>query len=675
MSQPQPPSLFASDSQTPLPLTAIGGLDLVHAHFERSEAFSWELFAEYDSLRVVTYSVSIPALLRMISEFSFCHLDCVFGSERLLGSLQDVIAFQQVAIQDTWMALKGMDDDRKVRLLAEMREGRLRLRVAQREIVHAKIYLLEAGARHRVIVGSANLSETALSGTQSETLIAMDDDKAWDFYGRQFNLIWDRAAADLPVPPHRFETSPVELADLPILNSKAKGTVFIVPDPSVRPLAPHVQADRILRVKHAQASTLSPHLPPVRQGRQNLRPQQSTAIRKLQFVETDAEANNPWFSLNPVTGAAHLTGTPLDLNVEDDQVRNDVVLLTQFFANYESAFVGDTARLQDDYFILMSWLYFSPFMCDLRTRAAGLDEDVVRFPAFAIVYGKSNCGKTSLIDTLMVSMFGAPFTVDKSQFTKSRLRALQGNFKRYPVVFDDVARTPFNSHGKDMIKDEHVPPEPETPGFILSMNMDPTAFPDEIMKRALMVYTTSALPPHDEERRMTLQGGVRKIRADLTTSLYRRYLIVMQEKLAGQNPLPDWMDLSSTVLSDLFTVPGHPPPRWCHPITWSSYASRRYDRVRNRLRNVLRPGAYVHREGSHPQGWTLDQSHVIVWEPVSPFGQTAFNWEDVPSTLIHSDETGRGRTVLERKSVEEFLGTDLCPPSRPFWTAWSRLPR
>ena len=88
---------------------------------------------------------------------------------------------------------------------------------------------------------------------------------------------------------------------------------------------------------------------------------------------------------------------------------------------------------------------------------------------------------------------------------------------------------------------------------------------------------------------------------------------------------------------------------------------------------MLRPGTYVHREGSHPQGWTLDQSRVIVWEPVTLFGQTAFNWEDVPSTLIHSDETGRGRTVLERKSVEEFLGTDLCPPSRPFWVRWGGI--
>ena len=671
MSQTPLPSLFSADSQTPLPAT--GGLELVHAHFEHSEPFSWELFAEYDSLRVVTYSVSIPALLRMSREFSFSRMECVFGSERLLGSMQDVIAFQEVALQDTWTAIQGLEDARKAQLLADIQAGRLRLRVAQQEIVHAKIYLLATAARHRVIVGSANLSETALGGTQSETLIAMDDDKAWEFYNRQFDVIWSQATADLPVPTHRFETAPVELNDVPILKPQPKDTVFLIPDPAVQ--APAVQAGRILKLRQAQVPQLGALLPPTRKGKQRLQPHQLTNIRKVQFVSTQAETNNPWFSLNHVTREAHLTGKPLQMGVEDSEVQNDVARLTQFFANYETAFEGDTARLQEDYFILMSWLYFSPFMCDLRTRARGLDEDVVRFPAFAIVYGKSNCGKTSLIETLMVSMFGAPFTVEKSQFTKTRLRALQSNFKRYPVVFDDVARTPFNNHGKDMIKDETVPPEAETPGFILSMNMDPTAFPDEIMKRALMVYTTSALPPHDEERRMALQGGVRQIRAGLSTALYRRYLDVMQEKLAGQDLLPDWLELSSQVLCNLFTVPGQDLPRWCTPVTWSSYASRRYDRVRNRLRNVLRPGAYVQHEGDRQQGWTLDQSHVIVWEPVSAFGHTAFNWEDVPSTLIHSDETGRGRTVLERKSVEEFLGMVLCPPSRVPWLRWLPLPK
>ncbi len=70
MSYPQP-SLFAAPPQTTLPMDDIGGLQLVHARFKRSEPFSWELFAGYDSLRVMTCSASIPAIVRMLSDFSF----------------------------------------------------------------------------------------------------------------------------------------------------------------------------------------------------------------------------------------------------------------------------------------------------------------------------------------------------------------------------------------------------------------------------------------------------------------------------------------------------------------------------------------------------------------------------------------------------------------------------
>ncbi len=396
----------------------------------------------------------------------------------------------------------------------------------------------------------------------------MDDDEAWGFYNRKFDRIWHQAAADIKVPRHRFETAPVELADVPILEEQKKETVFIVPDPSIRASFPAVQADRILRIERVQEPRLSSRLPAARNGKQLLSPRKRTAIRRLQFVSSAVEANNPWFSLNRVAGTAHLTGRPLRLDVPDDQVRRDIALLTQFFANYELAFEGDIARLQDDYFILLAWLYFSPFMCDLRAQADGLDEDVVRYPSFAIVHGKSNCGKTSLIDTLMVSMFGNAFSMDKNEFTKARLRALQARFKRFPVVFDDVGRKPFNAHGKDMIKDETVPLEAETPGFVLSMNMEHTAFPDEIMKRALMIYTTTALPPHDEVRRMALQGKIRQIRNRLTTALYRRYLSVMHAKLVGQDLPSDWLILSSQVLCDLFAVSGQERPRWCRPVYW-----------------------------------------------------------------------------------------------------------
>ena len=92
----------------------------------------------------------------------------------------------------------------------------------------------------------------------------------------------------------------------------------------------------------------------------------------------------------------------------DKAVSTDANLLINYFKNYEGAFEGNVPRLQRDYFIFMAWLYFSPFICDMRSLALLQDRDVIRFPSFAIIFGKSNCGKTSLggyTDDLYVPLY------------------------------------------------------------------------------------------------------------------------------------------------------------------------------------------------------------------------------------------------------------------------------
>ena len=93
------------------------------------------------------------------------------------------------------------------------------------------------------------------------------------------------------------------------------------------------------------------------------------------------------------------------------------------------------------------------------------------------------------------------------------------------MVFDDIGRRPFINHGVEVIKFDYHPGVEEYPGFILSMNAAETqSFPDEVVKRSLMVYTTTALPPHNEELRQELQGRIQEMRRALTGHLYRRYL-------------------------------------------------------------------------------------------------------------------------------------------------------
>ena len=104
-----------------------------------------------------------------------------------------------------------------------------------------------------------------------------------------------------------------------------------------------------------------------------------------------------------------------------------------------------------------------------------------------------------------------------------------------------------------MIKDELQPAAAEYPGFVLSMNAEPQSFPDEVVKRSLMIYTTTALPAHDERLRQQLQGRIQEMRRGLTGHLYRRYLIEIIDQLNEDRLPADWLALSSGTLSRLIS--------------------------------------------------------------------------------------------------------------------------
>ena len=651
------------------------GLRVVSASFLSERKFDWDLFRGYDSLRVLTYSASIPAIVNMLDDFDFARFECVFGCESTLRDIKDILAFQQVAIGDARAAIMNLRDERHAHILGKVRVGQARFRVLRKRIAHAKLYLLEneASGSTRVIMGSANLSEIAFSGRQPETLVSFDDDPAaWAHYLRMYENIRDSASDEIELPPERIVKAEINIEETPVISDVSSTLVIDqTPAEELRVTIP-VQAERIEKV----AAALGPHtgavIPPFSRRQQRITPDIKRVISRIRLVKSADEADHSYFSINRSEVVATLSGEPFPLEWDSAAVAGDARLLVQYFANYEDAFEGNVARLQQDYFALWSWLYFSPFMCDLRRLALIRDEDVIRYPSFAIAFGKSNCGKSSIIDTLMTSMFGKVNTVDKRSFTSARLRGLQQAYKRLPVVFDDIGRTAFRNHGLDIIKDELPPPVEEYPGFILSMNSnDPASFPDEIVKRSMLIYTTTALPPHKEELRQRLNAGVQEIRKGLTGHLYRRYLSETMAQLADDQLPADWLSLSSGILNSIIANSiEQPAPHWLWQTTWMDYAEKRYDRIKARLNDLLRPSAMLKSEGDAPAGWTLDGDRVIVQEQRDAFGRRGFDWDDVPSTLIDDDASIGGRTALHRQSLEDFLGRSLQPRSRwtfPFW--------
>ncbi len=650
------------------------GLRVARARFESESKFAWSLFDGFDRIHILTYSAGVNAIVRLLDRHGFSDFECVFGCENTLSTLRDIMAFQQVAIGDARAAIKNLPDERHAFILSRVRDGQARFRVLRKQIAHAKLYLLEnmESGRTRALIGSANLSETAFGGRQSETLVCFDNDAAaWGHYLGMYEAIRDQASDEIPLPSERVEHAEISLLEVPVLDPNDYSTLVIdsteaeQQEGNIVQINVPSQIERIERMKAAIPPVVANLIPPPRNGRQQitreLRREIAKEFSRIRVVQTEEEADHRELSIDRDAKTVSLFGEPFSLEPDHIAARSDAKLLVEFFGNYEGTFEGGMGveRLQRDYFILWSWLYFSPFMCDMRTLASH-DGDIFRFPSFAIVYGKPSCGKSSLIDTLMTSMFGRAYNVDKREFTKGRLRDIQYAYKRFPAVFDDIGRPAIRNHGEEVIKDEVPPLVAEYPCFVLSMNQDLKAFTDQIVKRSLMIYTTTALPSYKESLRHDLHMKIQEVRRGLSTNLYREYLKRVLARL-DDTPVPgDWLEFSSSVLSGLITdLLEDSPPRWCTPIKWNDYADKRHERVKAQVDHLLRSATKMKNEGHQPRGWILEGDKVIVIEQTDTFGRREFDWENVPSTLIDDNASVGGRTVLNRPELEEFLGRNL----------------
>ena len=665
-------------------ITRNGVLSVVYANAESVGDFNRdELFGGFTRMRALTYTSSIPMILGLLKDYDFADFECVFGHGNILSrSAEEILSFQTVVDQrltNGFVGLKGVSSERRQLIYERAGDGTVRFRVVRDAIAHAKIYLLETignptdGPKTRVVVGSANLSETAFSGRQAETLVVLDNDEtAWSHYSDQYEAVRNISTSTLPLRTEPLELGHVDIQDVPALNdasSDEDGIVIYVPpeehDEGV--YAPHAVRNLVERIKPVFKKVLADRKPD-RRGLLRITGSNVKEMARIHLARQSDDTPPTYLSRNG--SGFTLSGVDFDLDARDEDVARDVSNWIEFFRNYENGFRGDVPRLQRDYFTFMSWFYFSPFLCDLRNAA--LRRDVFSFdqPMFAVLYGSSNCGKTSLVDTLMSSMFSNSHFVDSQDFTTSKLGGLQAAYKRFPVVFDDVARDRFSRHADEIIKDEVIPYD-EYPCFVLSMNADTKSFKPEIVKRCLMIYTRTSLPGNLISERRSLQRSVSRIRKEITTALYRRYIRraieMFENDTRARDNEDDALAVSSGIIVDIFKeyLPaGESMPDWCEVTALQEYQEKSFERPRLRLKQLLHANRYSS-ERKPPEGaWTSSADKLVMSVPI--MGATQLKSE-IPDWVIDDTASAAGQIVLDRNLTEEFLNENVHTPRR-WWT-------
>ena len=269
--------------QSGLGLDDGAGLRVVNAKFLDEQKFGWDLFAGYDSLRVLTYSASVKAIIRMLDKYSFNSFDCIFGFEGVLRDIKDILSFQKVVVGDTRAAIMGLKDKRHIHILERVHSGQAHFYVVKKYIAHAKLYLLASADKGtRVIVGSANLSERAFSGKQPETLVKFDnDEKAWLHYSQMFEELRDAATDEIPLPEDRILRAEIEISETPVMADTSATLIIDSPSAEEIEVMVPVQIARVEKIAAALGPSISAAIPPIRSGKQRITPEIKREISRI----------------------------------------------------------------------------------------------------------------------------------------------------------------------------------------------------------------------------------------------------------------------------------------------------------------------------------------------------------------------------------------------------------
>ena len=641
--------------------------------------FDLESFARYRCIRILTYSASVEMLHTVLERFAESRVECVLGYSRVVNNVASIIALQTAAMEHVQSALRTLPASSRGDVLKRVEEGRLRVRVVEGHVSHAKIFLLSDGPGDDrcVLAGSANFSTSALLGDQHEVLIRFRDDVAWEHFERQYLEVREHASADVPIAElieHRLDPGAGLPPDAAPVLSPGRGTRLIQ---LAQPAESEDEVEHGRRVEKLYDVVL-PVLPKEATRADSATVKLDDPARRrfsgiLRRQTRRIEPAHPTFSVDLVSRTASVCGSEWPIESADAKVCEDATSLVAFWGAYRSAFRGRIEKLQRDYFTFLCWMFFSPFICTLRRQAALEGRDVIRFPRVGIIYGKANSGKTQLVEIVGKFMFGDEFQGPiRTRLTAQHLRGIEASYRRMPAFFDDVGWRRFREHAPEYIKDETLSPHDETPCTIVSMNARAGSVPDEIAKRCLLIYSSASLPSDDESSRIAMSNQLTAI--EPTTHLYRRYVHEALERLHSGTEDTDWLLLSSRILSDLLRGAGH-EPAWARPLAWEAYASTRYDALREQLRSLLDA---TRRHASRPppdtEGWYAQGGKIWVRVGKNTFGHPDFEWRDLPTYMLHEHESRAAEFVLDLRAAEEFLGDKLTAPRWRF-PLWPRSAR
>ncbi|PSR35780.1 MAG: hypothetical protein C7B44_12415, partial [Sulfobacillus thermosulfidooxidans] len=392
-------------------------------------------------------------------------------------------------------------------------------------------------------------------------------------------------------------------------------------------------------------------LVPDRQGHTILSPEKvHEAVRTFTARQAVREKDSTSTSLQVSISdqLVTLNGVPFDWNPSNTDVKHDAEQLQQYMQGFERFLGGDVPYMQRQYFALLNWLFLAPVLPALRAVAIQTGRKGFLYPAVAVVYGKSNAGKTDFIRLISQMMFGITPLISAHEFTSTRYKDWASQNHLFPLLIDDIDQDRFRNHAIGLIKNSDHWDRPDQPVIVFSANKDLSALDSEITKRIITIHIQASIP-----KEVAIQDTLtERVQRDMTTAFYRAYLrdclpaigTLMDQLREDAQAIPDPFFVSSQILAQLFVHTLGTCPPWGQPLTLHQYIQFGTVDTKNKLWQMYE---------TNPKMFQIDRKRNRLILHTADRGEIAKLRKEIPEECLNHQ--AGDKLILNLHETELFL--------------------
>lgn len=584
------------------------------------EDVSWhELFdtKEYDTLKCVTYVSSGAFFEKSVS--GFLNVTIVIGIEK--GDVRR--AFDEslrARMQGEGAKLfSELSDDGKNRIIDRSLTVKYSL---SDTIIHSKIYLQSNSTtgKNRVIIGSANLTESAFSNSvqQYEDVLVFDDSELYNIYNRRFNAILEQTADFIPEDTiDKYKTGQLisvgdftaeEKTDnllktlakeniVPLINEGVLQQVQEAHDQEEKEITEVKATYEVIAAVSKKSRKTGAYVIKTPAEIESVKPKIIDLLYKgtkqefelarfaLNYNEADKKQYHIYTTENG--GQSERKAEIYDRQASDAEVRKSIENLNRFISAYKD-FVSspdpDNENLSHVFETIL-YAFTAAYIFMLRRETTPTRKTDI--PIMLIIGGRASSGKSSLLAYIDALLSGRKLVREDHYYQYEKVASGKNNLENlflsentYPLLVDEVAPSFFNSKasskGEALIKYLANTLDGKHPAMICTTNTDTFNIPAQVARR---IYYLQVDACFDDEYKGQASAYYENVLNDADNLLFRDYCFRMGEKIAHQEDLFgdedfDYLYCTREVFKEYYRIAGIEIPSYMPTKLYRDYANR-----------------------------------------------------------------------------------------------------